>query len=315
MDICTAYDLANAYYGLFKDRDYLELMYSILDQVLNNSNSFDVKTFIARTFASDHDKAVFHLNIEIAYSHARLWETSKALEILSQVSSMIKGDKVLKMYYNDVLAEVYIIRNQRDLAIEVLKAASALDADTQSCEHIGTHLLWNLERLKQLAKSYFVNGLVNQAKKTFRESLRIAHDIYGYESQHKDVAQIYLNLAYTTIKQKNLLKAKDYLEQTKMMMSRNNTQYEIVFLFHLHSSDLMIAQEDYKSALQYLYELIKIVGEWSDNGRHPFDSGKVYLRMGKCYLNLGKIAAAERNLLLSRNYFDKADDQDREATG
>ena len=218
----------------------------------------------------------------------------------------------MKMYYNDVLAEVYIERNQRDLAIEVLREAGRLDVDGQSCENIGNNLLRKLKRSEQLAEQYLRKGFVNQAEKTLSESLRIAHDIYGYENQHKDVAQIYLKLAHTSIQQKNFLKAKEYLVQTNKMMSCSNIQHDIVFLFHMRSSDLLMAQEDYKGALQCLYELIKIVGELSDYTLSPVDLAMVHLQEGKCYLVLGKLPAAEHSLLLSKNYLDKAVVQDGE---
>ena len=129
--------------------------------------------------------------------------------------------------------------------------------------------------------------MVNQAEKTFSESLRIAHDIYGYESLHDDVKRVYIRLADTAITQKNLLKAKYYLEQTKKMTSRSNTHgKDIVYMFHEFSSDLLIAQEDYKGALQCLYELIKVVGELSDKTMYLRDLGSVYLRIGKSKLFL-----------------------------
>ena len=193
-----------------------------------------------------------------------------------------------------------------------MKEAGRLDVDGQSCENIGNNLLRKLKRSEQLAEQYLRKGFVNQAEKTLSESLRIAHDIYGYESQHKDVAQIYLQLARISIKQKHFLKAKEYLERTNKMINRSNRQHDIVYLFHTCSSDLLIAQEDYKGALQCLYGLIKIVGEWSDYTLSPVDLAMVHLQEGKCYLVLGKLPAAEQSLLLSKNYFDKAVVQDGE---
>ena len=99
-------------------------------------------------------------------------------------------------------------------------------------------------------------------------------------------------------------------------MSRSNTHEKyIVYMFHMLSSDLLIAQQDYKGALQCLYEQIKIVGELSDKTMNPRDLGSVYLRMGKCYFNLGNFSVSEDNLLLSKNYFDKGVVQDGETAG
>ena len=217
----------------------------------------------------------------------------------------------MKMNYNDVLAEVYIQRGQKDSAFKILKEASILDLVTKSCENVDTYLIGNLKRSEKRARQYLKIGLVNQAEKTFSECIRSAHDIYGYENQHKDVAQIYLKLGHTSIKQKNFLKATEYLEQTKKMM-RNIYDKDVVLPFHTYSSDLLMAQEDHKGALQCLYALLKIVREWGDHTVNPHDLATVYLRMGKCYLILGKLAAAEHNLLLSKNYFDKTVVQDGE---
>ena len=96
------------------------------------------------------------------------------------------------------------------------------------------------------------------------------------------------------------------------MINRSNRHHDIVYLFHTCSSDLLISQEDYKGALQCLYELIKLVGEWSDGTLNPGDLAMVHLQVGKCYLVLGKLPAAEHSLLLSKNCFDKAVVQDGE---
>ena len=291
LDIFTLYELAVAHSKLHNFQSSAILIAKLDSLVL--FNLFDIDTCLFYIKFGGMQKTIFNLNLNLALAYIGYGSTEAAQFVLERLQNY-DMDPEERQEYECVKVDILHRRGSASQAMEHLEYV--VSESEQEDNASTTSEASQEQKLKFRVKSARLlidTGLHKRASKQLEDALKISQTIYGHESRHPNIANVYDLLAEVEIAQRNFDTAEMYLKESQQVFTADDQVHRHKFLL----VELYIGQKDFKEALAHVLNLASIVeNPFVSLTTPPHQKGKVYLLMGQIFLSLGKTVTARQKL-------------------